>query len=100
MGSRHPSDHVGDDLGGRSLLGSRFALLDCGNARCGYLSCGGRSVHLGDEELAMSAVDYVFAERRAFDALHLAYRTGDNAIIRAALREWAVAAYQRRVFGA
>jgi hypothetical protein len=47
----------------------------------------------------MSAVDYILAERRAFNALHLAYRTHDNAIIRAALQEWAAAAYQRRVFG-
>lgn len=47
----------------------------------------------------MSVVEYILAERRAFDALQLAHRTGDKALIEAARREWAIAAYQRRVFG-
>jgi hypothetical protein len=47
----------------------------------------------------MSAVDYILAERTAFKALHLAYRTNDNAVIRAALHEWTVADQQRRLYG-
>jgi hypothetical protein len=49
-------------------------------------------------ELAMNAADYTLAERKAFDALFLAFLTNDDALIAAARREWIVASYQRRAF--
>ena len=48
----------------------------------------------------MDAADYSLAERRAFNALFLAFLTNDSALIAAARREWIIASYQRRVYGA
>jgi hypothetical protein len=47
----------------------------------------------------MTPVDYDLAEPRAFQALIAAFQSGDRRVIRAALREWEVAVYQRRLFG-
>jgi len=49
--------------------------------------------------LGMGAGDWALTERRAFDALDGAYRTGDRSAILAAAVAWKMAADERRVNG-
>jgi hypothetical protein len=51
------------------------------------------------KEQDMTAVDYIFAAQRAWEAHDRAHRTGNRELIKATLREWAIAAEQRRLYG-